>query len=534
MFSKLPTELILQIRNYLIIIAIEPCFDKLRRYVLQESQWSWRNFLSTANNEYWKGIRKNTMIWSLNRIFSMKYLTNEVFRDFIVAHMDNPAQQLQGRFAEGDSTKVCLLNDLLVTSEIGLLDIRNYAFNGLPSLEGLQTLIIENCNLLTELGSYPHLKRLRLTRCPILDSIGAMPELSELSLTDVPKHLINFFPLEKIQKLSLIGTFKNFPDFASRLQQIKELNFCLNMEGEISSKNMILPFPSLEVLKLNYSYPDLTFDVTNLSRLTHFELGSMRLSNILGIKKFYPQLKTFSYAMDVSTPISESYQESQFPNLSDLTLIFASKSIEPFHIHDKIRSLKILLRVNPITGVLPGRHFHHVFISSMEISDISMFSKVQRFHLSECVSVVDITALKDIPYLFLENLPALEDFSCLGNQKYLKIDCCDYLSNDHVNNHFGNISCLSLEFCQGLTHIKNLTKNRFVQIGFCDCLKEVELSGMEYVTVKLQCCSDLSNVVITGKIHSLVIFGRNMLEKLTGDYEYFNGEPKTDLIKTFE
>jgi hypothetical protein len=122
--------------------------------------------------------------------------------------------------------------------------------------------------------------------------------------------------------------------------------------------------------------------------------------------------------------------------------------------------------------------------------------------LADCTGINDLFPFRNIPYLVLEALTSVKDFSCLGNQKYLNIIKCDGLSDDAIT-HFGNIFHLSIVDCHHITHLKGLNNNRFIRVHFCHCVQSTDLPGREYISVSLIGCPWLLNLNITGKVYSL-------------------------------
>jgi hypothetical protein len=104
--NDLPIELFRLIRDFLLTLPneserqmnLEPAvFEKFRKI---ESYWSWRNFLSVSND--WMSLRKQLMIWSLNKYKSYDYTINEPLRLWILSRMYDPARQLHCTLSRGD------------------------------------------------------------------------------------------------------------------------------------------------------------------------------------------------------------------------------------------------------------------------------------------------------------------------------------------------------------------------------------------------------------------------------------------------
>jgi hypothetical protein len=71
MYLVLPIELYLVIRSYLVEFHIGPDADAVRGIIRKEAERSWRSFLVV--NRAHSSIRKETMIWSLNKMTFKKY-----------------------------------------------------------------------------------------------------------------------------------------------------------------------------------------------------------------------------------------------------------------------------------------------------------------------------------------------------------------------------------------------------------------------------------------------------------------------------
>jgi hypothetical protein len=88
MFLALPTELFLVIRNYLVEFDVENDVDDVHGFIREESERSWRCFLAVGRT--YSLIRKERMVWSLNKMAFQKYSKNEQFRQYLNERMVNP------------------------------------------------------------------------------------------------------------------------------------------------------------------------------------------------------------------------------------------------------------------------------------------------------------------------------------------------------------------------------------------------------------------------------------------------------------
>jgi hypothetical protein len=175
---------------------------------------------------------------------------------------------------------------------------------------------------------------------------------------------------------------------------------------------------------------------------------------------------------------------------------------------------------------IPERLFETVKLQSCNLSVASSFSKVRILVLSNCSSITDLSPFKDIPYLELIRLSEVNDFSCLGNQRYLKIEDCQGLSDQAVRG-LGNVYRLYISHCHVITEVRNLHgKIEFLTLRFCLGLKSVELSEKDYIYVRIFDRINLDNFSILGSVYS---FNFSFSERWTKEtiprkYQYLNGE----------
>jgi hypothetical protein len=92
MFLVLPIELYLIIRSYLVEFYVEVARDVAYEIIRKEAERSWSSFLVV--NRAHSSIRKEAMIWSLNKMSFRKYVEDEQFRQYLNGRMVNAAQQL--------------------------------------------------------------------------------------------------------------------------------------------------------------------------------------------------------------------------------------------------------------------------------------------------------------------------------------------------------------------------------------------------------------------------------------------------------
>jgi hypothetical protein len=197
---SLPVDLLRVIRDFLFTNERENSVTNIEespwiiRMLPQESQWSWRNFLSTSNSKDWRYVRKNLMIWSLNALESVKYFADETFRFHLTQRRCIPEQQLGCRLSFMEIEVSRIIN----TDKIGSLELnlRGQSVTALPTMFRLHTLHVSWGGCLNEIGNYPNLRFLRLHYCSELSLVGETTNLSVL-------HFIGFSYGSLFQKFYL-------------------------------------------------------------------------------------------------------------------------------------------------------------------------------------------------------------------------------------------------------------------------------------------------------------------------------------------
>jgi hypothetical protein len=531
-FATIPKELLLIIRSYLVAFAIiiEENVEELETFVGEESGRSWRSFLAAINTQFWKSMRKETRIWSLNEKSFRKYLKDDWFRQYINDRMTHPSKQLHCRLfnAAKDPELNSLVEEIVTASNLGCINARGYIFSAFPSSLYLNTLSLGWTPSLERLGDFPNLEILQLYECARLTTIGKMEKLKELHLrlTEAGDHFMFQFPLEQLEKLVIFGpTVKDFSKFSHRLKSLKDLQLSLisfyNNHSTFTARRH--PFVA-DLIKLRLEYFS-EVDLTGLSGLRHLAIEGTRSHQISGTNEIYPQLKTFFCTLMSNEPEIMDLYRTEFTNVSEFTFLspYTFETL-PLLIHDRTKSLSV--HVKGMFNILcsPNRSFHRVLLSGFALPDYSMFANVQRLYLSELTSLVDLSPFKDIPYLHLSHLSNVKDFSCLENQKYLKISQCDGVTDEAVS-RFGNIFSLTIFGC-GISVVKGLTHNTFISFESNFKLKEIHLPGKDYVCVSVKKSWLPVVVFLTGRIYSLETAGNKTLsvEGLEGNCSYLNGE----------
>jgi hypothetical protein len=505
-FASIPNDVLLIIRSYIFIFrlddSVEDGRDELESFWQREPERSWRQFLAISNSQCWKGVRKELRVWSLNQKSFRKYLTNDLFRQYINEQMINPVLQLNCcAIGVKEPSISSLVAELVAECSIGCIHMFCYRISEFPSSQFLLSLSIKISTALQRLGDFPSLEILQLRECERLTTVGKMGNLKQLHLRDVDKSVIPQFPLEQLEKLVISGhNVTDFPKFSHRLRSLKDLSLDLIMFYADFGNFIAQQHPfaaSLNKLRLKWFTE---VDLTGLTNLRHLSIVATSTDRISGKHQVYPHLKSFSFSTTPRAGDKMDFYRTRLTNVSEFTFL-SSSSVEsnPLPLHDSLKSLTLRLRGLRFIDPSPDRSFHKVKLYDSSLPDYSTFSNVQMLVLKDCSTLDNVHPLKNIPYLHLETLKNVKDFSCLGTQRYLKIARCEGL-NDEAVTHFGNISHLSILNCNIITVRTRLTHNRFMILDSNDSLKEIHLPGKDYIHVTARCCFNLTRLNLTGRV----------------------------------
>jgi hypothetical protein len=513
--NLLPVDVCLLIRSFLLFeYLFEEESDLLETFLRQESHRAWINFLSVSNHEVWRGVRKSTMIWSLNSFESKKYFEDKSFKDSINGKLVQPSRQLSFQFKNllhlnPELTKV--FTDQMFLNGIHSLSLKECHVTEIPSSATLHTMSIYDCRHLQSLGNFPKLRSLRTWSCQELKTIGSTESLTRLHLDNPQPSFFSLFSLEKLHQFALFLQVELFLGNSHRFHNLRELEL-LNAVFYLPPTMAfpMLPCPSLEKLTLS-SF--LSINISGLHSLRYLNLKDAKLDEIIGKEEIFPQLKSFSFDGFMNEDISyfSTFNNTTLKNLRSLSLsTFATDSgKEIFRIDKKIQSLDLYVacidRLEIGDALNNSRYFERISLSDLQINDVRMASQAQIVCLADCSNVTDISPLQNVPHLQLDRLTAMEDFSCLGQQKFLKISGCPGLNDNTLNNNFSSIYYLAIMACEKITRIDNLTGNRYLRVHYCDYLRKVELKGIHYIVVELRGCQKVSKFTVSGKVYSLEI-----------------------------
>jgi hypothetical protein len=518
----LPVELLRDVRDCIFEISsreyliselnVELNTNQLRQnFFREESQWSWRNFLSANNSASWKFMRTSTMFWNLNCHSSQRYLTDENFRNFVNAGMRDPCKQLRLNLYKIElDLKGNLGVNLLANSNSSLF----YA-------GGLCSLSLKGCQTITHLGDFKSLKVLEIISCCKLQSVGRMDSLLNLTLCDVSDSFFPAFPFEQLRKVDILDNARctlttAFIAAQARCLDLTELSICAS-----TLQYAILPrlhCQKLEILKLTEFY---AIDLTGLPNLKSFYTENCLI--IIGKAEAYPRLE-FLYSPDDpeinGNPLSlKSLKSWRYANaevtippihrcFSEVELICPNANVRKFSVDENIKTLTLVAQVVEVELKNPDQQLSGLYLSS---PTLIFFPEIKNIYIVELYQapVRKISPLKHVPCLTVALCGKVDDFGCLGAQRYLTIVGC-HLTNSDIHS-FTKVPSLTIIYCNGITEVQKLIRTRYLRIGGCNRLNSIHLEGKDYVSVRLFGCSLLTSIIVTGHVYSLCILECNFV-----------------------
>jgi hypothetical protein len=521
---SLPTEVVLEIRNFLY-----PKDHKFRKWLIdynefipKENCWSWRNFLSVSNREEWRAVRRDAMIWSLNKHETKKYMEDAEFRAIINLRVDGTKQKIQLVIPDFSSCySFTQLKTSIDTDCIGVISITRYQFSEFPSCRCVQTLTLKCVANLKKLGSYANLEVLELFGSSTLESIGKMEKLVCLSLDDIGSSCL--FPLEQLISFQSLYDDKSFVTVQHRflaLQNLQLQNSHLNDGNSFPFASHGLGLKRLKSLSLRkYKNPN----ISGLENLTSLSIESVH--TLLGKEEILPtltKLKGNSYflkdGLEYFPQLNEFHDENAPNNLTidqlnqclQLPIMRIGISNGPLRfpksdliLGEQLRTFQISgLHCRSFQGINRGRYFDEVRLcGNGSLMDVSMFRNTRKVCIWGCSSITRIVALRNVPYLLIGMCDNIRDYSCLGSQHYLEVGYTSHLLDEHLNN-FGKVRCLKIANCSRITRVDQLAHNLFINISDCDSLSEAAFYGFDYIAVKVTGCTKLTSVSVHGRIYS--------------------------------
>jgi hypothetical protein len=561
--SDLPLDIFQLIRNYLFVVGTTDSLRKnysfpYEKFLIQESKWSWNNFLSVSKQSHWQQIRRHVMIWSLNKLESQKFLINTSFRNYIHDKVEQPGQQIELQLEKLFVADHLLFhafetNSLLLFSLSGLSSVTAKV---LPVMTNLRGLSLEGNNL-SHLNSFPYLTVLHLLN---FNSINLqqpldLPSLSTLCVNcscGFSGKTLSLFPLEQLQELSFCTQNTTFLRFLSRCKSLLSLEII--HRGDPSGFRLPkLPLPTLRSLEVHYCdhldltglneltklkldfVKDITIDATNglpyTFRVLHVKNFDFLLNSLpagdLPVSELFPVLNTIRSCYTNHSSNSsynrrlKVFVEAGFNSLSGFSSFQFSSELE------KLKDIRFVSAFGMInaSGKIVDTRCERISLSSSILIDTARYGNVQSLILSRCTGLVNILPLTKIPYVTIRECPAITDFSSFGSQRFLEIENCGNLRNEDIA-RFGSIPCLKIKLCDGFSQVTNLMNNRYIEFQTCPRLVELTLPGKAYVKISVIQCSDLQVFDVLGKVYSLELTGcpqinAEVLERLLNNCSYF-------------
>jgi hypothetical protein len=542
--SELPVEIFILIRDFLVIVDlrafIKPEKEGLEKFTEQEAFRSRRNVLSVSNGKERRQIRKETMLWSLNRFASDKFRDKNSFHKRIVDGVRYPQKQVGFNFhlAAVENIVTALAGN---NSEVLRCDGYRDITRKLPCSKSIRVLSLSSFDELRELGDYEYLEQLILRFCMNIEQTGEMPKLSSLSL------IYSAFPMEFPTESLKVLTIEGIDDFllhnCRNLPQLEELTFKAILPPDVVK----FFFPALKKVKFQIlTGCTSVLDISELVSLRHLEiLVPTPLAVIRGRNKIYPNLETlvtpydkfleenFCLLRNPKRLVVENFPVNhptigQYVSIPNFKLISSNGSVVDhrnycIHLDDKLKSLSLSMGVSKIQISNPQSIFN-VYLKNAQITDLTPFKYVEFLQLKDCTQINDLSPLKDIPHLTLIHLPKVTTFSCLGKkQRYLRIVRCIGLHDADID-WFEQVHSLEVNDCQNILGMKGLSKNIQLTVKNCEQLQSISLCG-RHIKVSLMNCPLLKCLRLERKIFSLQVSKCPALEySILFDYhEYFNG-----------
>jgi hypothetical protein len=503
-----------------------------------ESRKSWRLFLYTCNDEIWRRMRKSTILLTLNRPVTTQYLTDSKFRTKLLSKVDESASQLslafQNSVLKGFPEKDhLLLNNL---RELNLSCCQQLI--SLPVLKNIYSLNASRCSNLRFIQDLENVKNLNLSYCPKLEKVGSPASLQPVQSINLLQCSFSF-QMTVFSSFSSLSLLEELTLNTSKLSTNNEqfpfnFNLCCNLRSLSllpSSQNVSQPsvtigplsLPKLETLECWYVILE---DISGLTALKN--LGVYFTEIIKGRREIFSQLRQLSgnraiFLQDDLTqyPHLQSFHYDcssvqslppleQYHNISELILRCPvaggeSELIPSLVLGNKMRSLTL---GNILQDKLEfsSPYLPRVNLIGSKIQDVSLFRQLTHLSLEDCLEIIDVSSLKDVLYLNLRNCRNIRIFNLLGKQKYLNVSGCRLLENKHLV-PWSRIVYLDVSSCflvNDLTCLKDIV---FLAANDCTGLKNVKLTGNNYLKVSLQNCRNLTELVVYGKIFCLSMGG---------------------------
>jgi hypothetical protein len=456
MISRLPVELFIVIRDHLFqLLELRPPFDideNVEDFNEDDSRRSWRNFLSVSRKRTWLLLRNQTMVWSLNRDESRKYVSDGNFRRDLMQRMKLPHKQLQL---------------LLYGNSLGTEFQSNWNDPFFPPIREACTIKLVHCDI-TYLTDLKTVQSLTVDCCTKLHSVECFETLSCLSVHNNECDLLSMFPLEKLEKISIKHSFSL--DFSGKLYRFRSLRYLYLIWNKFFDDTLDLPsLECLQFLEILVVKGYKSFDLSGLVNLKSLEYSRPAVpKTILGKEQIFPKLRRLSCLHDPYYNNKFNFSNlklldfdilgsltnwNAINNIQHLTLRNSNNMIVGnFTVGENVKILKLsILNIKSIEFLNPKGIYHlELCHKSFTEDQLALFGHLQSLTISCLRNIKDISAVKHVPILSIASCHYIENFSCLGSQRYLTVYYCYSLTDKDVEN-YGAVQHLSINFCEQLT-----------------------------------------------------------------------------------
>eukprot|EP01040_Poterioochromonas_malhamensis_P001572 gene1572-1664_t len=491
----------------------------------------YRNFMNTSI-EIFEDIKRETVYYDLNTVYSQKYASDNSFRTEILKRVARKGKQISidfGRVSEFsqriqvkgvhrcrvnfNSTyqnhrpfnmdifsgieELCLIRLHRVQSFEGMINVRKLHIEKLDNLTNvsalsyLHTLSIINCPNITNANGLGRLYLLKIEKAPLLTDITALGK---------GNHTLSFIDCPLISDVSNLGNVHSLT--LIRCPLIEDITKLVN------------------VVNLNITDCPEIRDLRGLGKQTTIILGPCRARD-------YSMLKDVRNVVLISCDIddlsflarsSEANSSSSWSNTAYNSSYSVGSSREitsgppAIDFDETDHPGFMLLYCEAVRNVSYLQHLYYVTIGgNSHVDDISMLGNVGHLCIFACPKITSLQGLgKKNRYVEITDCESVTDFSPLQNVHFVDITSCngftkseDLMGVHHVTidscaelsdvSGFSQVHYLRLIKCEGILRIENLHNVPIVEIKQCPCLFDINgLGGNEEVL--LESCNRVSDV----------------------------------------
>ena len=154
------------------------------------------------------------------------------------------------------------------------------------------------------------------------------------------------------------------------------------------------------------------------------------------------------------------------------------------------------------------------------ISDLSTLVNCQQLYLSKCTNIKDVSMLSNLEYVKLDSTNWI-DFNCSNNTKMSRYEMVNCPFNPEKDlekktfKNFTNMALLSIEGCNSIIKIKNLTKIYKIIVKKCSALRKIDMiTGGNWNEIEIEGCSSLSAITNISNVFSLSIGNLNIMQAI--------------------